>query len=220
MSAVKRAQVTGVLDALAAVYGVPAGPTRRPPVDSLVATILSQNTSDANSHRAFRSLKAAFLTWEDVMQASDGEVAQALRSGGLAHQKAARIRAILALLAQRWGSVTLAPLEDMDNVTAMVFLMSLKGVGPKTAACVLLFSLGRKVFPVDTHIFRVTGRLGWLPAKANPDAAHDLLARVLPSRRYYEAHINLIAHGRKVCRARSAQCTTCPVAPLCPFSGA
>jgi endonuclease III len=193
---------------------------RLPPVDELVATVLSQNTSDVNSDRAFASLRARFPDWGAAARAPVGAVADAIRLGGLAEIKAPRIQRILATIEEREGRTDLGRLERLPDAEVEAYLRSLPGVGRKTAACVLVFSLGRPAFPVDTHVHRVTGRLGWVPAAASADAAHDLLAEAVPPDVRYDLHLALVTHGRTVCRARAPACGGCPVLKLCAYGSA
>ncbi len=185
---------------------------------ALVATILSQNTSDINSGRAYQSLKKAFPGgWESVRRASVTAVADAIRPGGLADMKAPRIQNILHELYERNGQT------DLDHIAAWTdgeindYLRSFPGVGPKTAACVLMFHLGRAVLPVDTHVHRVSQRLGLIGPKVSPDQAHDVLPRLLEPAHVYSFHVHLIEHGRRVCHSRRPECGICPVQPECDF---
>lgn len=189
---------------------------RRPPLDELVLTVLSQHTSDVNSERAFGSLRRRFSSWAQVAGAPVGEVAEAIRGGGLAEQKAPRLQAILSEIRQREGRFSLACLRRMDDDQAMAYLCSLPGVGPKTAACVLTFSLGRAAFPVDTHVHRLAARLGWIEPRTSAGAAQHALTAVVPAELRYELHSLLIAHGRTVCTARRPRCTDCVLVDLCP----
>jgi endonuclease III len=188
-----------------------------PVLDELVATVLSQHTSDRNSERAFASLKERFPAWEDVLAAPAGAVADAIRMGGIADQKAVRIQRILAIVAEREGRLDLSRLRELDDGAVEAYLMSLPGVGPKTAACVLTFSMGRAAFPVDTHVHRVAARLGWVPASASAVQAHALLRDLVPPDVRYDLHLALIAHGRGVCHARRPACEVCVVCPRCAF---
>lgn len=187
-----------------------------PPIDELILTVLSQHTSDVNSARAFRSLKDRFPTWEQVADAPEPDIAGAIRSGGLAVQKAPRIKRILAEIEAREGSLDLSSLENISDREATEYLCSLPGVGPKTAACVLVFSMGRAAFPIDTHVNRVTRRLGWLPEATTAERAHKILAPRVPPEIRHELHMALIAHGRRVCRARLPRCRECVLLDLCP----
>ncbi len=179
-------------------------------------TVLSQNTSDANTDRAFRRLKQRFPTWDQVADAPEDEIAEAIRPGGLAAQKAPRIKGILSEIEEREGSIGLSALEKMDDQEVVGYLCSLPGVGPKTAACVLVFSLGRAAFPVDTHVNRVAGRLGWVPEGSTAEKTHVLVAPRVPEGIRYELHMALIEHGRRVCRARFPRCRECVLFDLCP----
>ena len=185
------------------------------PLDELVMTVLSQHTSDVNTARAFAGLKERLPEWEAVLRAPSKEVADAIRSGGLADQKAPRIQAILREVERREGGLTLARLEEMGDGEVEDYLCSLPGVGPKTAACVLVFSLGRPAFPIDTHVHRVTKRLGWIAPKASADAAHAVLKRGVPAEVRYELHVQLIQHGRTICKAQRPLCTECVLLDVC-----
>jgi endonuclease-3 len=188
---------------------------RLDPLDELVMTVLSQHTSDTNTARAFASLKARFPHWGDVVRAPAGRVADAIRSGGLADQKAPRIQSILREIESREGELSLARLAGMDDAEVESYLCSLPGVGPKTAACVLVFSMGRDAFPIDTHVHRVTKRLGWIPSNASADKAHALLKDTVPPDLRYELHVQLIAHGRTICKARTPLCSDCVLFDVC-----
>jgi endonuclease-3 len=196
-------------------------------LDELVATVLSQHTSDRNSERAFASLKERFPAWEDVLAAPAQEVADAIRMGGIADQKAVRIQRILAIVAEREGRLDLSRLHELDDDAVEAYLTSLPGVGHKTAACVLTFSMGRAAFPVDTHVHRVATRLGWAgtrapggrggAASATAARAHEVLRALVPADIRYDLHLALIAHGRRVCTARRPACETCAVCGLCAY---
>ena len=191
-----------------------------PVIDEVVATVLSQHTSDTNSERAFAQLKERFPTWEQVTGARPEEVADAIRCGGIADQKARRIQRILAAIAEREGRIDLSRLHDLDDTAAETYLESLPGVGPKTAACVLTFAMGRAAFPIDTHVHRVATRLGWIPAKTTADKAHRLLAPRVPPDIRYDLHLALITHGRTVCRAQRPRCDVCVLRDLCAYGSA
>jgi endonuclease-3 len=190
---------------------------RLPPVDELVATVLSQHTSDINSGRAFASLKRRFPSWEEVTDAPTEEVAAAIRAGGIANQKAPRIQRILAEIERREGRIDLSRLDGLDDGAVEDYLTTLPGVGPKTAACVLTFSMGRAGFPVDTHVHRVTARLGWIPPGASAERAHQLLARRVPAEFRYDLHVALVTHGRTVCKAQRPRCGRCVLRDLCAY---
>ena len=190
---------------------------RLPIIDEVVATVLSQHTSDVNSERAFARLKAAFPHWEQVLAASAGQVADAIRCGGLADSKARRIQQILAAIREREGRIDLGRLHDLDDAAVEAYLTSLPGVGPKTAACVLVFSMGRAAFPVDTHVHRVAVRLGWIPPGTTAEKAHRILASAVPPGIRYDLHLALIAHGRTVCRAQRPRCDACVLRDQCAY---
>ncbi len=199
------------------VYGYPSWRNRLPPLDELVSTILSQNTNDTNRDRAFKALRERFPTWEEVRDAPPEEVIQAIRSAGLANQKGPRIQKVLREITLQRGTLSLDFLADLIPEEAAHWLMGFKGVGPKTAAIVLLFSLGKPAFPVDTHIYRVSGRLGLRPAKMNAEQAHLHLASLFPPETYYPVHLNLIRLGREICQARNPLCEECPLKDLCDY---
>ena len=199
-------------------YGQPTWRNPLPPLDELVCTILSQNTNDLNRDRAFASLRRCFPTWEQVRDADPAAVAAAIRPAGLANQKGPRIRQILQGISAERGSLDLQFLKDLPLEEARLWLMKFKGVGPKTAAIVLLFSLGQPAFPVDTHIYRVTGRIGLRPEKMSVEQAHVYLEKLLPPEAYYAAHLNIIRLGRELCAARKPACQRCPLRELCKFA--
>lgn len=199
-------------------YGQPTWRNPLPPVDELVSTILSQNTNDTNRDRAFESLRVRFPTWEAVRDADPGLVVAAIRSAGLANQKGPRIQQVLREITSERGSLDLNFLKDLPLEESRAWLMKFKGVGPKTAAIVLLFSLGRPAFPVDTHIYRVTGRIGLRPEKMTVEDAHVLLEKLFPPETYYSAHLNIIRLGREICAARKPACERCPLRNLCNYA--
>lgn len=206
-----------ILQNLSAVYGVPKPQRGLDPLDVLIETILSQSTSNVNSDRAFESLKRRFPNWEAVRRARVTSIEAAIKSGGLAKQKSARIKQILNEIHKQRGVLdlsflTTAPLEEANQ-----FLASFKGVGPKTVACTLLFAHNRPVFPIDTHIFRIARRLGLIPWKGSDEEAHQLMGKMIPKGRYYEAHINLIRHGRRICRPRDPLCEQCCLVDYCEY---
>jgi endonuclease-3 len=204
-----------VHQALLDFYGQPEWRNPLAPLDELVSTILSQNTNDTNRDRAYQSLRARFPTWEDVRDAPEGEVVEAIRTAGLANQKGPRIQAVLREITKQRGALNLDFLGDYSSDEAQDWLTQFKGVGPKTAAIVLLFSLDKPAFPVDTHIYRVSGRIGLRPPKMSADQAHEHLARLFPPETYYAAHLNIIRLGREICQARRLHCEICPVNQLC-----
>jgi endonuclease-3 len=186
-------------------------------IDEVIATVLSQHTSDVNSGRAFANLKRRFPTWEEVADAPPGEVADAIRAGGIADQKAVRIQRIIAVIEEREGRIDLGRLDGLGDAEAEEYLTSLPGVGPKTAACVLVFSMARAAFPVDTHVHRIVTRLGWIPAGASAERAHQLLGGLVPPDIRYDLHVGLVTHGRTVCKAQRPACHSCVLRDLCDF---
>ncbi|MEW6033493.1 MAG: endonuclease III [Chloroflexota bacterium] len=205
-----------VLGQLKREYGPLPRQTTSSPVSELVRTVLSQNTSDVNSDRAYSCLISTFPTWEGILKADEAQVAAAIRSGGLGNIKAGRIQVMLKEILRRRGDLDLSFLRDLPLEMARKWLEELPGVGPKTAACVLLFSLGMPALPVDTHVLRVARRLGLVPGAATANRAQGLLEGVLPAERVYPFHIYLIRHGRLVCRARKPLCRRCVLRQRCP----
>ena len=201
----------GIIARLAPVYGMPVLQPSGDPLAELVLTILSQNTSDTNSGRAFISLMRSFPSWKAIAEAPLVEVVQAIQPGGLARQKAPRIQAALRAVEARSPDFDLGFLRDLPLEEARAWLRALPGVGPKTAACVLLFALGRPALPVDTHVERVAKRLGLVPPSATADRAHDLLEALVDPADYYPFHMLLIKHGRRTCAARRPACERCPL---------
>ena len=199
-------------------FGQPEWRDPLPPVDELVSTILSQNTNDTNRDVAFNQLKATFPDWESVAQANTDRVVDAIRTAGLANQKGPRIQQALQDIADyTGGEITLEFLREMTLEDARKWLLAVKGVGPKTAAIVLLFSMGIPAFPVDTHIYRVTGRMGIRPKGLSVEKTHTYLEERILEEAYYDLHLNIIRLGREVCGARRWHCYRCPVEDLCEF---
>ncbi|RJP53913.1 MAG: endonuclease III [Anaerolineaceae bacterium] len=199
------------------VFGEPIWRNPLPAIDELVSTILSQNTNDVNRDRAFDALRAKFPAWETVRDAKEKEVIAAIRPAGLANQKGPRIQQVLRAITEERGSLQLDFLADLPTNEARAWLTKFNGVGPKTAAIVLCFSLGKPAFPVDTHVYRVTGRIGLRPEKMTVEQAHPYLESVFPPETYYAAHLNIIRLGREVCNARKPLCPKCPVNKLCGY---
>ena len=191
-------------------------PRRVDPLDELILTVLSQHTSDINAERAFAQLREAFPTWDAVVGAGTEAVADAIRSGGLADSKAPRIQAILREVREREGRFDLSALRAMSDAEARSYLTSLPGVGPKTAAVVLSFALGRDAIPVDTHVHRVSKRLGLVPPNSTAEKADRLLHDLVPDGLRTPLHVALIQLGREICKAPTPLCRLCPLKDLCP----
>ncbi len=199
-------------------YGRKEPPMRRPdPLDTLIRTILSQNTSDVNSDRAFDELKKAYPKWDRLLGEDPRRLAEVIRPGGLASIKSIRILDALEFIRSERGTLSLAFLRDMSPSEVDSWLSRIKGVGPKTRAIVLLFSLGKPKFPVDTHIFRVTKRIGLIPRRLSREQAQEALGRLVDESEYYNFHINIIQHGRTICVARRPKCPICPIKRLCQY---
>ena len=198
-------------------YGRPPAWKRTEPVNELIRTVLSQNTSDNNSLKAFSVLKTYFKQWDEVLDTQVRRITSLIRHAGLANIKAKRIKEILADIKLREGRISLASLEKLPIEDSLRYLKSLKGVGPKTAACVLLFSFGRPTMPVDTHIFRVTRRLGLIAKDIAIEEAHEVLSKAVPPGLIYNFHLGIIEHGRRTCKAENPRCGLCVVYNLCIF---
>ena len=206
-----------VSSTLSTEYGYPEWRQHLPPVDELVSTILSQNTSDTNRDRAFDELKARFPDWESVRDGEPEAVVEAIRPAGLSNQKGPRIQAALRYLTDTQGRITLDHLQDMTVEDAKAWLIAIKGIGPKTAAIILLFAMNRPAFPVDTHVHRVTGRLGLIGPNTTAEQAHVDLEQIVSPDDYYAFHLNVIRHGRQVCSARNPKCEVCLLQEDCDY---
>ncbi len=204
---------------LEAHYGAAPWREHGSPLDELIATVLSQHTSDTNTARAFRALKHSFAGWEAVSAAPVADVEAAIRPGGLAATKAPRIQGILRGIKEKQGRLNLSHLRQMPLEDARAWLLALHGVGPKTAACVLLFSLGLPALPVDTHVFRVSKRLGLILDSVTAESAHGLLEEAMGDDRdvIYAFHMHMIRHGRTVCKAQRPRCGECVLSDRCTF---
>jgi endonuclease-3 len=189
----------------------------RDPIATLVSTIISQNTNDTNRDRAFERLRERFPTWEQVRDTPEEAVVEAIRPAGLGPTKAPRIQGALRRITGKDGEISLDFLRDMPTDEARQWLTDLPGVGPKTAAIVLCFALGRPAFPVDTHVHRVSGRLGLIPEGTSREKAHDVLEGIVPEKLYYAFHLNLIAHGRAICHSRNPECERCVLRDACGY---
>ncbi len=206
-----------VHEKLLAAFGNPTWHTPLPPIDELISTILSQNTSDINSGRGFTALRARFSTWEQVRDAPENQVIEAIRVAGLANQKGPRIQKVLREITAERGNLDLSFLQQMPLEDARAWLTKFHGVGPKTAAIVLQFSLDRPAFPVDTHIYRVSGRIGLRPPKMSVEQAHVWLEKLFKPENYYADHLNLIRLGREICHPRKPDCPHCPLVKVCEY---
>lgn len=201
---------------LAEQHGVRTWYPHHDPISELVAVILSQNTSDANSGRAFDSLRSKFSTWEEVAHADVVSIEQSIKSGGLSRIKAARIKNILQTIMNENGSLNLDFINKLPLDQARKWLDALPGVGPKTVACVLLFAFGKPVFPVDTHVFRVSKRLGLISNGVSVNRAHEILGEIVPAEEVYQLHMNMVQHGRKICKSQRPNCNACILKTICP----
>ena len=210
--------VNKVVKLLEQEYGPRRWHPNRDATDVLMETILSQNTSDTNSGRAFASLKARFDSWDAVASAPTERIAEAIKCGGLNQIKAVRIKQVLEQIKREQGHITLDSLNSKTMTEAEGYLMRLPGVGHKTASCVLLFSLGKPSLPVDTHVFRVAKRLGLIDSKVTIDKAPGLLRKQIRPSKVYQFHVHMIEHGRRVCHARQPSCCRCVLKIICPSS--
>lgn len=199
-------------------YGAPAWRPKYQPMDELVLTFLSQNTSDVNSGRSFEALKARYPTWEAVLAAPTAELAETIRSGGLALQKAPRIQSALRRILAERGKFDIDFLADLPTDEAMRWLTSFDGVGHKTASIVLLFCFNKPAFPVDTHVGRVTRRLGLAGPRDGEEKIKRIWEALVPPEWFYPLHLNLIRHGREVCLARTPKCHECVLNDICRYA--
>jgi endonuclease III len=213
----KRRIVKYVTQNLEAAYGVPINERPYDPLSELILTILSQSTSDINSQRAFENLKRRFPDWESVCRARASSIAAAIKSGGLANAKSITIKSALNEIKKRRGKLDLSFLHTSSVDEGREFLTSLAGVGPKTAACVLLFACNKKIFPMDVHILRITKRIGVIPESFNDKLSHKRMEKLVPPKKHYSLHINLIRHGRQICRPQNPKCDKCPLIEHCNY---
>jgi endonuclease III len=206
-----------IIQNLERAYGVPENRRASDPLDMLVKIVLSQATSDTNSHRTFAALKKRFPTWEQALRARESTIADVIRSGGLANQKAAVIKSILRQIKLEHGTLDLSFLHELSAEEATHYLSQFRGIGPKTVACTLLFACHKEVFPLDTHIFRILRRVGLIPQKCTDRRAHEIMNRLVPEGKFYSFHVNLIRHGRALCRPREPLCERCPIVEYCDY---
>jgi endonuclease III len=217
-----------VYETLIATYGEPKNEPDNDPLGGLIATVLSQHTSDINSRRAYQQLVTAFPTWESARDAATDKIAEAIKCGGLANIKSVRIQDVLHTLTEQQQvqgeTKTLAEylsdeLAKRTTEEALRYLRTLPGVGPKTAACVLMFHLDRPAFPIDTHVWRTARRLGLIGPKVTVEQAHTLFAKITPPEWVYSLHVNLIRHGRQICHTQRPACKACPLYSECAYVG-
>lgn len=217
VSAEHRERLCLVNERLNQVFGYPEWRNPLPALDELVSTFLSQNTNDLNRDKAFDAIRARYANWDEVCEADPDEFMQVIRVAGLANQKGPNIQAALRRIREERGEIDLEWLKELPVEEAREWLLSFKGVGRKTTAIVLLFSLGMPAFPVDTHIYRVSGRIGLRPQKLDVDATHQYLEAAADPAQYYAMHLNLIRLGREICQARKPACARCPLVDICQY---
>ena len=206
-----------IIQNLERAYGVPTNERASRPLDMLIQIILSQATSDTNSHRTFAALKKRFPNWDALLRARESTVAATIRSGGLANQKAAVIKSVLRRIKEERGQLNLDFLQELSAEEAVRYLKQFRGLGPKTIACTLLFACRKEVFPLDTHIFRILRRVGLIPQKCTDARAHEIMNHLVPPGKFYSFHVNLIRHGRALCRPRDPLCERCPIVEYCDY---
>lgn len=198
-------------------FGVPELDPPSDPLDMLIGVILSQATTNANSDRTYAALKKKFPTWDKAERARDKTIADTIRLGGLADQKARVIKELLRDIKADRGDLDLSFLHTLNATEAADYLNQFRGIGPKTIACTLLFACHHETFPLDVHIFRVLRRVGLIPLKCTDQAAHEILTRLVPKGKFYSFHVNLIRLGRTICRPSEPQCERCPIVEYCNF---
>lgn len=206
-----------IIQNLERAYGVPENARASDPLDMLVQIILSQATSDINSHRTFAALKKRFPTWERALRARTETIADQIRSGGLANQKALVIKELLRQIKDQHGTLELGFLHELSAIEAREYLKQFRGIGPKTIACTLLFACRKDIFPLDTHIFRILRRVGLIPQRCTDGRAHQIMDALVPAGKFYSFHVNLIRHGRSLCRPREPLCERCPIIEYCDY---
>ncbi len=213
----RKSKYGSIAAALTEVYGELDWSRNQDGMDELVSCILSQSTNDINRDRAFERLKSSYESWHAVRFAEIGELTDVIRPAGLANQKAPRIQDVLATIHDKAGEYSIDFLDELSIEEAKDWLVSLKGIGPKTAAIVLCFAYGRLAFPVDTHIYRVSKRIGFIPEKLSANDAHPVMEAIVPADDYYQFHIQLIQHGRDTCHARKPACERCSITRHCDY---
>jgi endonuclease III len=216
-SALSEKPIQYIIQNLERTYGVPENRRTSDPLDMLVKIILSQATSDTNSHRTFAALKERFPSWDSLLRARVSTIANTIRSGGLANQKAAVIKEVLRQIKEDHGTLDLSFLHELSSEDAVRYLSQFRGIGPKTIACTLLFACRKEVFPLDTHIFRILRRVGLIPQSCTDRRAHEIMNSIVPEGKFYSFHVNLIRHGRTLCRPREPLCERCPIVEYCDY---
>jgi endonuclease-3 len=206
-----------IIQNLERVYGVPENSRPSDPLDMLISIILSQATSDTNSRRTFAALKRRYPTWDAALRARESTIARTIQSGGLANQKATVIKSLLSQIKAERGTLDLNFLHALSPEAAVDYLSRFRGIGPKTIACTLLFACRIEVFPLDTHIFRILRWVGLVPLKCTDRHAHHLMNGIIPAGKFYSFHVNLIRHGRSLCRPRDPRCERCPIVEYCDY---
>lgn len=208
-------KVSEINDILENEFGIPERTDDEKPLDTLIHTILSQNTSDVNSGRAYDNLIRHFPSWEKVLEADIDEIAEFIRVGGLAKQKSIRIKELLQWVKANYGHLNIDFVCDMDTKEAIELFTKLKGIGLKTINVMLCFACGKEAFPVDTHIFRISKRLSLIPSNASPDKAHEIMGQLFPDGKAFPLHVNMINFGRTICHAQKPKCSICPLIDYC-----
>ncbi|HEX7999094.1 MAG TPA: hypothetical protein VF528_11955 [Pyrinomonadaceae bacterium] len=204
-----------IIQNLERAYGVPENRRASDPLAMLIQVILSQATSDTNSERTYAALRKRFPGWDALARARESTIADTIRSGGLANQKAVVIKSILRQIKAEHGTLDLSFLHNLSAEEAVRYLQQFRGIGPKTISCTLLFACRTEVFPLDTHIFRVLRRVGLIPQKCTDARAHEIMNSIVPHGKFYSFHVNLIRHGRALCRPRDPLCERCPIVEYC-----
>lgn len=210
-----KAKLQKINDILEEEFGIPERENNDSPLDVLIRTILSQNTNDTNSGRAYDKLRERFQTWENVLKADVDDLAEVIRVGGLAKQKSIRIKELLRWIKDTYGKLSIDFVCDMEPSKVIEIFTKLKGIGLKTINVMLCFACGKDVFPVDTHIFRVCKRLALIPNNATPEKAHYIMGQIFPKGKAYSLHVNMITFGRKICHAQKPKCRQCPLIQYC-----
>lgn len=210
-----KAKLQKINDILEAEFGIPEREGDDNPLDVLIHTVLSQNTNDTNSERAYNNLRERFQTWEDLLKADVNDIAEVIRVGGLAKQKSIRIKELLSWIKDIYGELNIDFVCDMEPSDVIEIFTKLKGIGLKTVNVMLCFACGKDVFPVDTHIFRVSKRLALIPNNATPEKAHMIMGQIFPKGKAYSLHVNMITFGREICHAQKPECKRCPLIEYC-----